>query len=64
MLAVLALISVNNQTCPVSGQPAVEEHNYVHNGKKYNLCSDECSVAFAESPDEYAEIAENEEVND
>jgi YHS domain-containing protein len=58
------VVEVGNERCPVSGRPVVAEHTYVYKGKKYNLCSHECSAPFADNPEEYAEIAENEEVEE
>lgn len=53
-------VNVGNTTCPVSGKKIEAAHIVDHNGKQYNLCSKPCTVTFAETPEKYSEIAENE----
>ncbi|MCC6127959.1 MAG: YHS domain-containing protein [Chlamydiae bacterium] len=44
---------MNNQTCPVSGNPVNKNSTYVHKGKEYNLCSEECKQPLSENPEKY-----------
>jgi YHS domain-containing protein len=46
-------VQMNNQACPVSGDPVNKEHTYVHEGKEYNLCSEECKQPLSENPEKY-----------
>ncbi len=46
-------IQMNNQKCPVSGKSVNKGHTYVHNGKEYNLCSEECKQPLSEHPEKY-----------
>lgn len=47
------IVQMNNQTCPVSGQPTNEAHTYIYEGKEYNLCSEDCKQAISENPKKY-----------
>ena len=46
-------ILVNNQTCPVSGNIVNGKDTYIHKGKTYNLCSDQCKQPLSENPEKY-----------
>ncbi len=46
-------IQVNNELCPVSGKAVNGSDTYVHKGKEYNLCSDECKQPLSEHPEQY-----------
>ena len=46
-------IQMNNPACPVSGNPVNGIHTYVHEGKEYNLCSDQCKQSLSENPQKY-----------
>jgi len=46
-------VQMNNETCPVSGNPVNKDHTYVHEGKEYNLCSEECKQPLSENPEKY-----------
>lgn len=41
-------------TCPVSGQPAVEDSYVEYQGKKLYFCCDNCPKAYAEDPEKFA----------
>src|SRR5687767_7636725 len=41
-------------TCPVSGQPAGEDHFVEHQGKKVYFCCDNCPKAFEGDPEKFA----------
>lgn len=40
-------------TCPVSGQPAGEDHALTHRGKQVYFCCDNCPKAFAADPEKF-----------
>lgn len=46
-------ILMNNQECPVSGNPVNGIHTYTYKGKEYNLCSDDCKQPLSENPEKY-----------
>ena len=47
------IIQMNNETCPVSGRPINGTDSYIHEGKEYNLCSEECKQPISENPEKY-----------
>lgn len=54
------LAEIGNKICPITGEEIKTAHVYVHNGKSYNLCCSMCVKPFAEDPEKYAAIAEQE----
>lgn len=46
-------VQMNNETCPVSGNPVNDHDTYVHQGKEYKLCSEPCKKSLSENPDKY-----------
>ena len=46
-------VLMNNQTCPVSGNRVNGVDTYMHKGKTYNLCSDQCKQPLSENPEKY-----------
>lgn len=44
---------MNNDKCPVTGNPVNNEDTYVHKGKEYKLCSKKCKKPLADEPDRY-----------
>jgi len=46
-------IQMNNQACPVTGNPVNRSHIYIHKGKEYNLCSDRCKQPLSENPEKF-----------
>lgn len=46
-------VTINNQTCPVTGNSVNDHDTYVHDGKEYKLCSGECKEACSQNPDKY-----------
>jgi len=46
-------VQMNNEICPVSGNPVNGKDTYCHKGKEYNLCSDKCKKPLSENPEKY-----------
>ena len=53
-------VDVGNTKCPVSGRSMNGQSSYTYNGRKYNLCGDQCKKDFATNPDKYAKIGDEE----
>ena len=47
------ITKMNNQTCPVTGNPVNDKDTYVHKGKEYKLCGEKCKHTLCEDPDQY-----------
>ncbi len=47
------LIDMNNTICPVSGHSVNGVDTHVYQGKKYNLCSDQCKESLSQNPEKY-----------
>lgn len=46
-------IQVNNETCPVTGNPVNDKDTYLYKGKSYKLCSEGCRQALDDEPAAY-----------
>jgi YHS domain-containing protein len=62
LLATVALLAAEDAkeekafkaTCPVSGQPAIEDSSVAYRGKKVYFCCENCPNAFTADPDKFA----------
>lgn len=46
-------IQINNQRCPVTGNPVNDQDTYVYKGKEYKLCGEQCKQPLSENPKKY-----------
>jgi YHS domain-containing protein len=46
-------VQMNNQACPVTGNPVNDKDTYIYNGKEYRLCGEQCKQSLSENPEQY-----------